>query len=141
MKILVVDDDFKNRRLLQSQLSLFGECDTAVDGEEAILAFRMSLDNHRPYDLICMDIMMPNIDGKEALRKIRQIENDLGYHDEEKVKVIMTTALDDAEAVVESYEEGATAYLVKPITKKKLVEELLRLDLINWVRLFYDDPC
>ena len=131
MKILVVEDDFTNRKLLQSQLSLFGECDTAVDGEEAILAFRMSLDNHRPYDLICMDIMMPNIDGKEALRKIRQIENDLGYHDEEKVKVIMTTALDDAEAVVDSYEEGATAYLVKPITKKKLVEELLRLGLIN----------
>ena len=78
-----------------------------------------------------MDIRMPNVDGKEALRQIRQIENDVGYHDEGKVKVIMTTALDDAEAVVESYEEGATAYLVKPITKKKLVEELLRLDLIN----------
>ena len=131
MKILVVEDDFKNRKLLQSQLSLFGECDTAVDGEEAILAFRMSLDNQQPYDLICMDIRMPNIDGKEALRKIRQIENELGYQDEDKVKVIMTTALDDAEAVVDSYEEGATAYLVKPITKKKLVEELLRLDLIN----------
>ena len=131
MKILVVEDDFKNRKLLQSQLSLFGECDTAVDGEEAILAFRMSLDNQQPYDLICMDIRMPNIDGKEALRKIRQIENKLGCQDEDKVKVIMTTALDDAEAVVESYEEGATAYLIKPITKQKLVEELLRLDLIN----------
>ena len=131
MKILVVEDDFKNRKLLQSQLSLFGECDTAVDGEEAILAFRMSLDNQQPYDLICMDIRMPNIDGKEALRKIRQIENESGYQDEDKVKVIMTTALDDAEAVVESYKEGATAYLVKPITKKKLVEELLRMDLIN----------
>ena len=131
MKILVVEDDFKNRKLLQSQLSLFGECDSAVDGSEAILAFQMGLDNHQPYDLICLDIRMPNVDGKEALRRIRQIENDLGYHDEEKVKVIMTTALDDAEAVVESYEEGATAYLVKPITKKKLVEELLRLDLID----------
>ena len=78
-----------------------------------------------------MDIRMPNTDGKEALRKIRQIENELGIQDEEKVTVIMTTALDDAEAVVESYQEGATAYLVKPITKKKLVEELLRLDLID----------
>jgi len=131
MKILVAEDDFKNRRLLQAQLSLFGECDIAVDGEEAILAFKMGLDNYHPYDLICMDIRMPNTDGKEALRKIRQIENELGIQDEEKVTVIMTTALDDAEAVVESYQEGATAYLVKPITKKKLVEELLRLDLID----------
>ena len=131
MKILVVEDDFTNRKLLQSQLSLFGECDSAVDGAEAILAFKMGLDDHQPYNLICLDIMMPNIDGTEALQKIRQIENELGIQDEEKVKVIMTTALDDAEAVVESYQEGATAYLVKPITKKKLVEELLRLDLID----------
>jgi two-component system chemotaxis response regulator CheY len=131
MKILVVEDDFKNRKLLQSQLSFFGECDSAVDGVEAILAFQMGLDNHQPYDLICLDIRMPNMDGTEALQKIRQIENELGIKDDEKVKVIMTTALDDAESVVESYQEGATAYLVKPITKKKLVEELLRLDLID----------
>ena len=131
MKILVVEDDLKNRRLLHAQLSLFGECDSATDGEEAIFAFKMSLDNHQPYDLICMDIRMPNMDGKEALKKIRQMENAQGTQDEEKVKVIMTTALDDAESVVESYKEGATAYLVKPITKKKIMEELLRLDLID----------
>jgi two-component system chemotaxis response regulator CheY len=131
MKILVVEDDHKNRKLLQYQLSPFGECDTAENGEEAVLAFRRGLDNHQPYDLICMDIRMPRVDGKEALRQIRQIENDAGCLDKEKVKVIMTTALDDAEAVVASYEGGATAYLVKPITKEKIVEELLRLDLVN----------
>ena len=78
MNILVVDDDFMNRKLLQSQLSLFGECDIAVDGEEAILAFKLAWGNQQPYDLICMDIRMPNIDGKEALKKIRQMEDELG---------------------------------------------------------------
>ena len=131
MNILVVDDDFMNRKLLQTQLSLFGECDIAVDGEEAIAAFRMALDNHQPYDLICMDIRMPKMEGKDALKKIRRIENELGIEDEDKVKVIMTTALDDAESVVGSYQEGATAYLVKPITKKKILEEFLRLGLID----------
>ena len=47
------------------------------------------------------------------------------------VKVIMTTALDDARSVVEAYQEGATAYLVKPINRKKLMEEFLRLGLID----------
>ena len=131
MNILVVDDDFANRKLLQTQLSLFGHCDTAVDGNEAILAFKLALDDHQPYDLICMDIRMPYMDGKEALKKIRQIENDHGIEDKDKVKVIMTTALDDAESVVDSYQGGATAYLVKPITKKKILEEFLRLGLVD----------
>jgi two-component system chemotaxis response regulator CheY len=131
MNILLVDDDILNRRLLEAQFSRFGECDTASDGEEAILAFKSGWDNHKPYDLICMDIMMPNVDGREALKRIRQIENDLGIKDEERAKVIMITALEDADAVVGSYEEGATAYLVKPVTLEKAANELERLGLIN----------
>ena len=131
MNILVVDDDFMNRRLLQKQLSFIGECDIAVDGAEAIQAFRLAWDNNEPYDLICMDITMPNINGKEALKRIRQIEKERGIQEQDRVKVIMTTAHDDANSVVGSYQEGATAYLVKPIGRKKLLNELDRLDLIN----------
>jgi two-component system chemotaxis response regulator CheY len=131
MNILLVDDDIMNRRLLEAQFSSFGECDTASDGEEAILAFKLGWENHKPYDLICMDIIMPNMDGKEALKMIRQIENDLGIKHEDQVKVIMTTALDDASSVVGSYQEGATAYLVKPISIGKVTDELKRLGLID----------
>ncbi|MFC1823535.1 response regulator [Thermodesulfobacteriota bacterium] len=131
MNILVVDDDFLNRRLLQKQLSIVGECDVAVDGAEAIQAFQLGWDNNEPYDLICMDITMPNINGKEALKRIRQIENERGIREQDRVKVLMTTAHDDAASVVESYQEGAAGYLVKPIGRKKLLDELNRLDLIN----------
>ena len=131
INILIVDDDLINRRLLQRQLSPFGNCEIAVDGAEAILAFRQAWEKSKPYDLICMDIMMPNIDGKAALKEIRQIEKELGIQDKEKVKVIMTTALDDAGTVIDSYQEGASSFLVKPISRRKLTEELQLLGLID----------
>jgi len=131
MNILLVDDDIMNQRLLKAQFSRFGECDVASNGEEAVFAFKSGWENHKPYDLVCMDILMPVMDGKEALKRIRQVEDDLRIKHEDRVKVIMATALEDADSVVGSYQEGATAYLVKPITMEKVTDELHRLGLID----------
>lgn len=130
MKILIVDDEFASRRLLQAILSPYGQCDVAVDGKEAIEAFKLAWEEMRPYELICMDIMMPGTDGQQALKKIREIEQDMGIRGAEEVKVIMTTALDDPKTVVEAYYRGgATSYIVKPIGHKKLIEEIRLLGL------------
>jgi two-component system chemotaxis response regulator CheY len=75
--------------------------------------------------------MMPNVDGLEALKRIRAIENAQGVLPEQEVKVIMTTALDDPKTVVSAYYRGgADSYLVKPITKSKIAEEMRKLKLI-----------
>lgn len=133
MRVLIVEDDFVSRKLLQRILGHYGECDIAVNGEEAIEAFRMALlEEGKPYDLVCMDIMMPSVDGQQALREIRRIENEKGVRPAEEVKVIMTTALDDPKTVVESlYKGGAASYVVKPIDRKNLVEEVKKLGLLN----------
>ncbi len=132
MKVLIVEDDFTSRKLLQKFLSPYGDCDIAVDGEEAIEAYKMSWVKNEPYDLICMDIMMPNVDGHEALMKIREIEKEMDIKGPGEVKVIMTTALDDPKTVVKAfYEGGATSYIVKPIRKQTLFEEMRKLGLIG----------
>ena len=131
MKSLIVEDDFISRRILKEFLSAYSETDIAVNGEEAVMSFRLAHESKRPYDLICMDIMMPRIDGTEALRQIRQIERELGVVPANEVKVIMTTALDDPKTVIDTYYKGgATSYLVKPVSKQKLVRELRRFGLI-----------
>lgn len=132
MKCLIVEDDFISRRILRELLGAYFDCEIAVDGEEAVTAFRMAHDAKTPYDLICMDIMMPKMDGREALRLIRQLEKELEVPPNLEVKVVMTTALDDPKTVFDSfYQDGATAYLVKPISKQKLARELRALGLIQ----------
>ncbi len=130
MRVLIVEDDFISRKLLEEILSPYGKCDIAVDGKGAIEAYKMSWLRNEPYDLICMDIMMPNVDGYEALVKIREIEKERGIKDRREVKVIMTTALDDPKTVVKAfYKGGATSYIVKPISSRRLLHEMHKLGL------------
>lgn len=132
MKALVVEDDFASRKLLQKILSPFGEVDIAVNGVEAIDAFSKSMEEGTPYDLICMDIMMPMMDGQAALKRIRSIEREKNIAPAQETKVIMTTALDDPKNVVEAYYKGgATSYVPKPIDKQMLLHLLKNLNLIS----------
>lgn len=130
MRVLIVDDDFDSRRLLQKIIYPYGYCDVAVDGEEAVEAFRRALKDSEPYDLICLDIMMPNMDGQQALREIRDIEREEGVAKDQAAKVIMVSALDDSQELHDAFFLGeATSYLVKPIRKLTLLEEMKNLGL------------
>lgn len=132
MRILIVEDDFASRRILKEILSPYGECDIVVDGDEAIQAFRLAWEEDDPYDLICMDIMMPNVDGHEALKQIRRMEKVIGVRGSDEAKVIMLTALDEPKDVFRAYyDAGATAYIVKPIDKHILLERVRRLGIIT----------
>lgn len=132
MRFLVVEDDFTSRKLLQRILSPYGDVDVAVNGQEAVDAFKTSQENEHPYDLICMDIMMPEMDGQEALKKIRQLEKTQGISSAEESKIIMTTALDDPKNVVEAYYKGgATSYVPKPIDRQLFLQLLKNIGLIH----------
>ncbi|GFE61503.1 response regulator [Geobacter sp. AOG2] len=131
MKCLIVEDDFISRRILKEMLSQHFDCDIAINGEEAITSFRLAHEGKHPYDLICMDIMMPGVNGQEALRRIRELERSLDIPPHLEAKVIMTTALDDPKTVVQAfYQGGATSYIVKPVSKQKLMNELRALSLL-----------
>ncbi|XXJ19116.1 response regulator [Desulfovibrio caledoniensis] len=130
MRALIVEDEFLSRKVLRSFLMTLFEVDIVVNGREAVEAFKMGHDENRPYDLILMDIMMPEVDGIEALQKIRDLETKHNYRP--RVKVIMTTALDDPRTVIRTFHDGeASAYIVKPVAKDKLYAELEKLGLLH----------
>ncbi len=131
MRFLVVEDDFVSRKILQTFLAEIDECDIAKDGKEAIDLFTIALDEQKPYSMICMDIMMPNMSGRDALRGIRYIEDEREIIGSDKVKVIMTTALDDPKNIVGAFRDQCEAYLVKPITKAEVLKTMKELNLID----------
>ena len=130
LKILIVEDDFPSCKILEEYLSEYGDSTTAVNGIEGVEAFKNALDAGTPYDLVCLDIMMPEMDGHEALRTIRQIEQKHGIFDPSGVSVIMTTAKDRSRDMIEAFDEGCASYIVKPVDQEKLVAEMQKLDLI-----------
>ncbi len=130
MRVLVVEDDFGSRRMMQKLLESYADVDVdvVVDGEESIEAFKMAWEENKPYDLVFMDIMMPKMDGHEALKRMRSLERDMGIKPTAEAKIVMTSVLEDPKNVIEAYYGGsATSYMVKPIDREKLERELGRI--------------
>ena len=131
MKTLIVEDDFTSRLFLQTLLSRYGECHIAVNGRGAVKAFRMAAGDGSPYDLICMDIMMPEMDGQEALREVRAWEAARGLVPPHGVKIVMTTAVKEMKEVFRSFRALCDEYVVKPIDTAELLSKLTSLELID----------
>ncbi len=129
MKCLIVEDDFVARKLMQVYLSEHFDCFIAVNGNEAVEAVREAFEENKPYDLICLDIMMPGMDGHEALEKIRQIEKERGIGGLDVTKIIMTTALGGSRDIMGAFRGGCEAYIIKPVRKDRLFEEVKKLGL------------
>jgi two-component system, chemotaxis family, chemotaxis protein CheY len=130
MKILIAEDDFASRLFMQEILKKYGSPHIAVNGREAVEAVRLALDVVEPYDLICLDIMMPEMDGQQALREIRALEEAKGIASPAGAKIVMTTADNDRETVLEAIRGRCDHFLTKPIQKAKLLKELRNMALI-----------
>ena len=131
MKILIVDDEFVSRKKAQKILSQYGECDIAIDGTEALEAFHLAHKEAKPYDLITMDILMPDMDGIEALKRIRKWEESRNIQLGKGVKVVMLTASKTSDSVLSSFNEGCEAYVVKPFNKEHLTKAMSELGLVE----------
>jgi len=127
MKILIVEDDFISRKVLMRMLTKIGHCDIAANGFEALEAFVLALNSEEYYDLITLDIMMPELSGMEVLKKIRHIEAE---RELPATRIIMTTALKDSENVMTAFKNQCDGYICKPIIYDKLSQKLSEMGLL-----------
>lgn len=132
LKILIVEDEFISRILLKEMLMPFGECIEACDGSEALRVIEQSFESPVSYfDLICLDIMLPGINGHEILKNIRRLEIKNGVKGEKIVKVIMVSSLSDTKNIMKALVVGrCQAYLTKPVSQGRVEEQLRLLQLI-----------
>lgn len=131
MKCLVVDDEPAARALLEHHVSALFDCTVACNGQEGVEAVRTALAEHDPFDLICLDIMMPVMDGLQALRAIRDLEGEHDILDLDRAKVVITTALRDAKCLLSAFRLGCQAYVVKPVKKRDLLAEIDEFGLLG----------
>ena len=97
MRILIVEDDFASRKFMMNFMSAYGDCDGTVDGMEAVEAYMMALEDEQPYDLICLDVMMPVMDGYQVLNTIRNMEKQRGIEGDDRVKICLLYTSDAAD--------------------------------------------
>lgn len=133
MKSLIVDDDIFGRELLACFLQDYAEViDKAGDGAEAVRLFAGALATGKPYNLVCLDILMPVMNGQEALRQMRGLEIEHGVKEGNESVIVMTTALNALEDIQQAIWQGdCNNYLVKPISKGDLVALLKKYKLIS----------
>jgi len=130
LRILIVEDDLACRLLLQTFLARYGECHVALNGREAVDTFRTAFDRGNSYDLICMDIMMPEMDGREAVRQIRAFEEDRGIRSPYGATIFMTTTVQEIREVFQCFRELCDAYLLKPIDLGQLLTKMKFFQLV-----------
>jgi len=124
LKTLIVDDEFFNRRLLRKLLEPYGLCTEATNGLEALREYRASIKTAPRFNLMLLDIMMPTMDGLEALAKIRILERENQIADNDQIKVIMVTTLADQDSVLAAKEFDVAGYILKPYNRKRLMDEI-----------------
>lgn len=127
MKILIVDDEIVSRMKMFKIMMNFGDCDEAEGGAEAIESFTGAWEEWSPYDLITLDIYMPDMDGKKTLHRIRAIEEEKKIPQEKRVKIMMVTANSDINNLLLSVNSGCNEFIVKPFNRQRVIEKMRKI--------------
>lgn len=129
-KCLIVDDDELGREMIAQYLEKVPVVDTATDGQDAVGKFQTALTAGDPYELILLDIVMPDMDGIAAGKEIRKLEKGLALPADKQVKIVMLTALNTPQDVMQSMlAVQSSAYLVKPVEPEKVRKTISQLGL------------
>jgi len=129
LRILVVEDEFVSARALAGLLRPYGACEFATRGGAAIDLLEKAQHAGRPFDLVCMDNIMPGLTGVEVLEVIRGWEARRGVLLGKGVPVIMTTICNDPQTVLGAFNSGCESYLIKPVSAESLAKVLAELRL------------
>ena len=127
MKILVVDDEMVSRTKLKLIMENFGRCEAVDNGKDALAMFQKGHAQGSPFDLIMLDIDMPQMDGVEVLSAMIEAEIELNVSKSHKAKILMVTSYTDKDRVVSCIQSGCDDYIAKPFDLQVIGKKLARL--------------
>jgi two-component system chemotaxis response regulator CheY len=130
MKMLVMEDEFVSRSVLMEILAPYGTIESAENGREALEKFQKALQSSERFDIVFLDIMVPEMNGQDVLKNMREMEQQYGVFALSGTKVVMTTALGDFNNVKTAFKHQCEAYLIKPLDREKVVSALQGLGIV-----------
>ena len=133
-KVLIVEDSDVQADMLESILDDLGirNVTKAINGIHALENFEKALLSGTAYSLVFLDIVMPEMDGQEALKRMRALEKEAGVGGNDKTTIIMITSLSSPKDMITALIEGdCTDYVVKPVAESVLRAMLIKYGLIE----------
>ncbi|MBN2297256.1 MAG: HDOD domain-containing protein [Deltaproteobacteria bacterium] len=124
MKILVVDDELVSRKKMKMIMDCLGECEAVECGQDAISAYQDAWERWSPFDLITLDILMPEMNGTEVLSTIRKIESEKNIPADKRVKIFMVTSHSDKDTILTCVQAGCDDFITKPFDKDTVFKKL-----------------
>lgn len=125
IRALVIEDDPAIRDMIRRFLAPVALCDLAGDGVTGLAALEQAMDRGQPYELVCLDLVMPVMDGWETLARLRELEDLRGIGDPARVRVLVLTARDSSQNLARlrafTSREGL---LLKPFRRSDLFEHI-----------------
>ncbi len=129
MRILVVDDELVSRKKMMKIVEGLGRCEAVVNGRAAISAVKTALENWDLFNLITLDISMPDISGTEVLAAVRKLEEERGLEEDEKAKILMVTSHAEVD-MVKACVGKCDGYIIKPFNKEVMTEKLKKIQFM-----------
>ncbi|MBF0485904.1 MAG: response regulator [Candidatus Omnitrophica bacterium] len=112
-KILIVDDNLADLELFKEVLKDMGEIYLAINGREAWDGYISAFKQEQPFDIILLDLVMPEMDGAEVLSKVREFEKKSGVVKGQEVPIVMVTAFE--KPFMKDFNRTCDDYMLKPI--------------------------
>lgn len=133
MKSIVVDDDKLCGNVFKAELSKYGQCDFVDNGQAALEAYKQSMEEGNPYQLMVLDIIMPGMDGGEVLRSIRRLESEKNIWEMDRLRIIITTAYDDwynRKVIIKNLNCLYETYFIKSDNNEEFLEKVHELGFV-----------
>lgn len=121
-KVLIIDDNYVDLEFLREILKDLAETYLAVNGREAFQGYMVARECGHPFDLILLDMVMPEMDGVEFLASVREVEKQEGVPLERATPIIVVTGIE--QPFMQKFNRGCDDYVLKPVDVALLREKV-----------------
>jgi two-component system, chemotaxis family, chemotaxis protein CheY len=128
MKILIADDDSSSLSKITAILEEMGACTAVESGTDAVKTFGDALSKAEPFDLVTLDIDMPDLDGIKVLQKIRMMEEEKKIPKSNRSRIIMVSGKSDKNTLITCLKAGCDSFIVKPFNITTLIEKMEKIE-------------